>query len=604
MPRGSFLPLLFVLGLLFPAFARADTLTQSAPQPALAMHGAPKYGADFKYFDYVDPDARKGGTLKLGATGTFNSLNPFIVRGDPALGLASGYLSLIYEPLMARSWDEPFTLYGLLAETAQVPDDRSSITFNLNPAAHFSDGTPVTADDVLFSYATLRDKGRPNHRTYYKKIVKAEKIGDRSVKFTFAPNPDGSIDREMPLIMALMPVMPSHDFNETTLRIPIGSGPYKIANVDPGRSILYTRDAHYWGRDLPVMRGLYNFNIINIDYYRDDDIALEAFKAGQYDMRREGNATKWATAYDFPAVKDGRVKLETLTHHRTEPAAAFVFNTRRAPFKDPAFRAALEYTFNSGWINRNIFHGLYKRVDSFFPNSELAAPSLPEGKELALLQQYKDKLPPGIFTSPVAPRSTDGTEAAFRANLLKAENMLRDAGYVLKRDQLYVADSDTPISFEILLNDPAEEKVALIWAGALRQLGIVVRVHTADSAQFQERMAAFDYDVTSYKWPNTLSPGNEQIVFWSSAAAGQQGSRNYAGVHDPVVDALASAIPAAKSREDLVAATHALDRVLMAGHYTIPLYYIGADDVASWSYLHHPKEMPLYGMVLEAWWRQ
>jgi microcin C transport system substrate-binding protein len=349
---------------------------------------------------------------------------------------------------------------------------------------------------------------------------------------------------------------------------------------------------------------VHNFNIIIIDYYRDDGIALEAFKAGQYDMRREANATKWATAYDFPAAKDGRVKLEELTHHRTEPAYGFVFNTRKAPFKDPAFRAALEYTFDSGWINRNIFHGLYKRVDSFFPNSELAAPALPEGKELALLQPYKDKLPPDIFTTPVTPPSTDGTEASFRANLLKAKDMLQAAGYTLKYDQLYPPDASTPISFEILLGDPAEEKIALLWFRALRQLGIEARVHTVDTAQFQARMASFDYDVTTYKWVNTLSPGNEQVFFWSSAAAGQEGSRNYPGVRDPVVDALANAIPAASSREDLVAATHALDRVLMAGHYTVPFYYLGADDIASWSYLHHPAATPLYGTVIESWWRQ
>jgi microcin C transport system substrate-binding protein len=606
MPRGrSLLPLLICLALLLSCPAHADT----APQAALAMHGAPKYGTGFTHFDYVNPDAPKGGVLKLGATGTFNSLNPFIVRGDPALGLATGYLSLLYEPLMSRSWDEPFTLYGLIAETVEVPDDRSSITFNLNPAAHFSDGQPITADDVLFSYQTLRDKGRPNHRTYYKKVATAEKLSDRRIKFTFKPNMDGSIDKEMPLIMGLMPVLPAHDwkdrdFNQTTLRIPIGSGPYKIVRLDPGRSITYERDSDYWGRDLPVERGLYNFDTVHIDYYRDDGIALEAFKAGQYDLRRESNATKWTTSYDFPAVTDGRVKLEKLEHHRTEPAYGFVFNTRREPFRDPAFRAALEYSFDSGWINRNIFHGLYKRVDSFFPNSELVAPPLPEGKELTLLEPYKSQLPPEIFTTPVKPPETDGSEASLRTNLLKAEAMLRAAGYTLKDDQLYAPHSTEPVSFEILLGDPAEEKLALTWTRALKRLGVAARVHTVDASQFQARMAAFNYDVTTYKWINTLSPGNEQIFFWGSDAADQQGSRNYAGVHDPVVDALANAIPAASSRDDLVMAAHALDRVLMAGHYVVPFYYLGADDIASWAHFHHPAAMPLYGTVLETWWYQ
>ncbi len=389
----------------------------------------------------------------------------------------------------------------------------------------------------------------------------------------------------MPLIMGLMPVLPEHiwdnrDFNQTSLHIPVGSGPYKLSAFDTGHSVTYTRDPDYWGKDLAVQRGLYNFDEIRVDYYRDDNILLQAFKAGQFDLRRENDPNKWATSYDFPAAHDGRVKLEKLEHHRTEPAYGFVLNTRRDPFRDPALRAALEYTFDFGWINHNLFHDLYHRTTSFFPNSELAAPELPEGKELEILNKYRAQLPLAIFTQPVTPPSTDGSEESLRANLLKASAILREAGYELKNGSLYAPKADKPISFEILLSDPIEEKVALTWIRALKRLGIEAHVHTVDSAQYQARLSTFDYDVTATRWIKSLSPGNEQIFFWGSAAADQQGSRNYPGIKDPVVDDLANAIPAARTREELVATTHALDRVLMAGHYMIPFYYLGADNVA------------------------
>ncbi len=624
----KFLPVILLALSLHPVALHADDIVGGA---ALAMHGEPKLPTGFDHLDYVNPDAPKGGTLRLGVAGSFDSFNPFIIRGTPPLGVTTGTLSLIYEPLMARSWDEPFTLYGLIAATVDVPDDRSSITLHLNPKAHWSDGLPITADDVLFSFTTLRDQGRPNHRSYYKKVERAEKLDDHTVKFTFRRNPDGTcsgatalretetqsvsrnrdcaIDREMPLIMGLMPVLPQHDwadrdFNKTTLRVPVGSGPYKITAVDTGRSITYARDPDYWGRDLPMLRGLYNFDVIRVDFYRDDGIALQAFKANQFDWRREMDATKWATGYDVPAVADGRIKLERLPHQRTEPVNGFIFNTRRAPFRDSAFRAALEYAFDSGWIDRNLFRGQYHRAESFFPNSELAAPPLPEGREKDILETYRAKLPPEIFTTSIRLPDTDGSEESFRANLLKASAMLRDAGYVLKDDRLYAPKETQPLAFEILLSDPVEEKIALAWSRALRRLGITTRVHTVDSAQYQARLAEFDYDVTVGKWVNSLSPGNEQATYWGSSAADQKGSRNYAGVKDPVVDALITQIPAARTREDLVAAAHALDRVLLAGHYIVPFYYLGADDIAFWKQLHHPEATPLYGAVLESWWAE
>ncbi|MDP9128117.1 MAG: extracellular solute-binding protein [Pseudomonadota bacterium] len=594
--------LLLLLLLLLASSIFGSPAGAEARHEGIAMHGAPKYGDGFAHFDYVNPDAPKVGTLRLSANGTFDSLNPFIVRGQPA-----AYLTLVYESLMARSWDEPFSLYGLLAESVEVADDRSSIIFTLRPAAHWSDGVPVTADDILFSFNLLRSKGRPNHRTYYKKVIRAEKLGPRSVKFTFAAGATGAVDREMPLIMGLMPILPEHDwthrdFDRTTWQIPVGSGPYKIEKVDPGRSITYSRDKNYWGGDVPAQIGLNNFDTVHIDYYRDEGISLEAFKAGQYDLRRESNPNRWATAYDFPAARDGRVRRERLEHHRPEPIEGFVFNTRRPPFSDAALRSALEYSFDAGWINQNLFHGQYHRSDSFFPNSELAAPTLPEGRELEILGAYREQLPPEIFTAAVTPPSTDGSEAALRDNLLRATDILQKAGYVWRDGKLY-GMGDTQIAFEILLNDPLQEKVALTWTRALARLGIAARVHTVDSSQYQARLANSDFDVTVNKWINTLSPGNEQSIYWSSEAANQPGSRNYAGVRDPVVDALASAIPASTTREELVATTHALDRVLMAGHYVIPFYYLGADNFVYWAaHLHHPMPPPLCGSVQESWW--
>lgn len=603
--------ILFIAALFSLSFfsALADKAQAEVPKPqiALAMTGEPLYPPDFTHFDYTNPDAPKNGFLKLGAVGTFDSLNPFIVRGQPPFGLGSGTMSLIYESLMTRGWDEPFTLYGLIAQTVEVADDRSSIIFNLNKAAHFSDGVPLTTDDVLFSFETLRDKGRPNHRAYYKKVAFVEKLSPTRIKFVFKRDDKGAVDREMPLIIGLMPIFPKHDwqdrdFNQTTLRPPVGSGPYKITLMDVGRSITYERDPNWWARDLACMRGLYNFNKIRVDYYRDDSVSLQAFKAQQYDMRRESDPTKWATAYDFPAVTEGRVRLERLEHHRTEPAYGFIFNTRHALFADPVLRAALQYSFDFSWVNKNLFHSQYKRVTSFFPNSELAAPGLPEGKELEILNAYRAQLPADIFTTPVEPPTAEDAEQ-FRDNLLKAEAMLRDAGYKIDNDRLFTPQG-APVAFEILLNDPVEEKVALNWAHSLKRLGIIAAIRTVDSAQYQSRLAGFDYDVTINKWFNSLSPGNEQMYFWGSVAADQKGSKNYAGVKDPVVDALAASIPNAQTREDLVAATHALDRVLMQGHYMVPLYYLGADDIASWTKLHHPDTMSLYGNVMESWWGQ
>ncbi len=552
----------------------------AAPQTALAMHGVAKQAEGFTPFSYVNPNAPKGGALKLGVVGSFDSLNPFIVRGTvpqaPAFGLFSS--AAVYESLMARSWDEPFSLYGLLAQSVDVPEDRSSITFHLNPAARWSDGQSVTVDDVLFSFTTLRDQGRPNHRTYYKKVEKAEKLDGFSVKFSFKREASGMWDREMPLIMGLMPVLPAHDwadrpFNQTTLRPPVASGPYRITKVEAGRSVTLTRNPDYWGRDLPAQKGLYNFDEVRIDFYRDDSVALQAFKAGAFDVRREPDPKKWAKAYDHPAVTSGLIKMERFVHHRTEALTGLILNTRRPLLKDVALREAVGLAFDFDWINRTLFQGLYRRSTSFFPNSELAA----EGEGQQALSQ--------------------------REKLLKAAEILKQAGYVMRGESLY-APSGEAVAFDVMLSDPAEEKVALEWARGLKRLGIEARVRTVDSAQYQARLNGFDYDVTTGRWFNSLSPGNEQMFFWSCAAAKQNGSRNYAGVCDPAIDALAAAIPAARTRQALVASTRALDRALLAGHYVVPFYYLGADHLAYWQpRLAHPSITPLYGPILESWWQ-
>ncbi|HAX92324.1 MAG TPA: ABC transporter substrate-binding protein [Rhodospirillaceae bacterium] len=593
----------------FIAMAGLAAPVLAAPQSSIAMHGTPKHKDGFTHFDYVNPAAPKGGAIKLGVIGSFDSLNPFIVRGTvpqaPAFGLFAS--ASVYESLMARSWDEPFTLYALLAQTIEVPEDRSSIIFHLNPAARFSDGKPVTADDVLYSFHTLRDQGRPNHRTYYKKVDVAEKLDERSVKFTFKRQENGAWDREMPLIMGLMPVLPVHEwkdkiFNQTTLRPPIASGPYRVTKMEAGRSVTLTRNADYWGRDVPAIKGMYNFDEVRLDFYRDDSIALQAFKAGAFDLRREPDPKKWAKAYDHPAVHDGRIARGRFAHQRTEALSGFILNTRRPLFQDPALREAVSLAFDFGWINRTLFQGLYKRSTSFFPNSELASHGLPEGKEKELLKNFGDKVPSTLFTKSVTPPETDGSEEARRVQLLEAAEILKNAGYVMKGEKLLTPRGE-PVSFEVMLSDPMEEKVALEWARGLKRLGIEARVRTVDSAQYQARLNGFDYDVTTGRWFNSLSPGNEQMFFWSCAAAKQNGSRNYAGICDPVIDALASAIPAATTREGLVATTRALDRMLMAGHYVVPFYHLGADQVAYWATkLDHPATTPTYGPILESWW--
>ncbi|MBI3419891.1 MAG: ABC transporter substrate-binding protein [Proteobacteria bacterium] len=588
---------LFFILLSFPLSAEEWISTH-----AIAMHGAPKYAADFKAFDYVNADAPKTGTLRLNIVGTFDSLNPFIVKGRAVEG--TGY---VFEPLMARSQDEPFTLYPLIAEKIDVKADRSAIRFHLNPKARWQDGEPVTAGDVLFSWEVLRTKGRPNHRGYYNKVAHAEMNDAHTVTFTFKPGEDGAVDREMPLIMGLMTVLPAHffkdkNFDETTLAPMIGSGPYKMTRVEPGRSITFTRDENYWGRDLPARRGLGNFDTIRYDYYRDEDIAKESFTAHQVDARRETDPRRWAELQKIATEKPDGFKTYAFTHQRPEPVRAFIFNMRHSFFTDIRVREALNNAFDFEWMNRTLFRGEYKRTESYFPNSELAVTGLPSEKERGLLAPWRKELPAALFKKAFAlPRANGTGPGAMRDNLLHATELLQRAGYEVKNGILH-DKSGKPLSFEILLSDPQDEKIALEYTRMLQRLGIAVRVRTVDAAQFQSRLNDFDYDMILFRWVNSLSPGNEQAIYWGSKAADIKGSRNYAGIKSAAVDDLVLKITAAHTREDLVAAAHALDRVLLWNYLSVPLAYRGADLFAIWPDIGLPSNLPLYGMVVESWW--
>ncbi len=562
------------------------------------MHGAPKYGPEFSHFDYADPDARKGGRIVLSKVGTFDSLNPFIIRGVPAEGR-----NLSFESLMARSKDEPFSLYGLIAQRVDVPDDRSWVIFTLDPLARFHDGERVRVSDVIFSLNTLRDFGRPNHHYYYSQVARAEDLGAGRVKFTFkAAGAGGVIDRELPLILALMPILPEHyfagrSFDAVSLEVVPGTGPYRVSAVEPGRGITYTRDPGYWGRDLPVNRGLFNFDTVRFDYYRDDATALEAFKAGIVDMREERSPAKWASAYEGPAKREGRIAMRAVPHGRPAGMLGLVFNTRRALFADKRVRRALIRVFDFEWINRNLFHGAYLRTQSYFENSELAAPLTPGADERALFDRL-DARARGVDLAPV-PRS-DGS-GHNRAHLAQAQRLLGEAGWRLT-DGVLVDAASEPFAFEIMLADPANLRVAQQFARDLSRLGIAVTIRQVDTAQYMARSATYDYDMIVYFWGQSLSPGNEQSFYWGVASADQEGTRNYMGGRDPIIDRLITEITGAATRRALVTAARALDRVLRAGDYVIPLYHLRADRIAYWRRLRMPQVVPLEGYAVETWW--
>ncbi|NFV78650.1 extracellular solute-binding protein [Magnetospirillum aberrantis] len=575
----------------------ATTPAWGAPRHGIAMHGEPKYPAGFSHFGYVNPDAPKGGELRLADQGTFDSLNPFIAKGQTPAGLTA----LVYQSLMVANADEPFSMYGLIAESVDTPPDRSWATYVIRKEARWQDGTPITPEDVVFSLDILRGKGTPNYRFYYAGIEKAEKVGPRSVKFTFKPGDN----RELPLIIGEMPILPKHAwegraFDSTSLERPLGSGPYRVGAFEPGRYIVYERDPDYWAGNLAVQRGLYNFDRVRFDFYRDATVELEALKAGEFDFRSESEAKKWATAYDdWAALKDRRARKEWLDDSMPNGMQAFVYNLRRPLFADARVRRALAYAFDFEWTNATLFYGQYRRSDSYFAHSELAATGLPGPDELKVLEPLRDKIPPEVFTTPYQPPATDPA-TGIRPNLRVAMKLLEEAGWRVVDGKL-VKDGK-PFRFEILLVQPAFERVTLPFVRNLARLGIEARVRTVDSTQYTNRLRDFDFDMVVGSWGQSASPGNEQAMFWSSQAADQPGSRNVGGIKNPAVDTLVDLVISAPDREQLVARTRALDRVLLWNHYVIPQWYLGASRLAYWDKFGHPPEVPMKGYQLFAWW--
>jgi microcin C transport system substrate-binding protein len=571
--------------------ARAQT-----PSYGLSLFGDLKYPADFKHFDYVNPEASKGGDVKYEAIGTFDTLNPFTLKGEAAAG--SG---MIYDTLLASSADEPASAYGLIAESVAVAPDRLSALYTIRKEARFHDGTPITADDVVWTFDTLKAKGHPRYRLYYAEVLKAEKVGERGVQFTFRT----ADNRELPQIVGEMPVLSkaywsARDFEKTTLDAPLGSGAYTIASVDPGRSITYRRVADYWAKDLPVNVGRNNFDTIRYDYYRDAGVALEAFKAGQYDIRIENVAKNWAIGYDGPALQAGLIKKLEIPNKVPEGMQAFGFNLRKPLFADPRVREALGYLFDFEWANKNLFFGAYTRTESYFSNSDLAATGVPQGAELAILEKFRGQIPDWVFTRAYEAPKTDGS-GDIRDNLHKALALLTEAGWTVKGDQLVNAEGQ-PFVFEFLLVQPEFERVVLPFGQNLARLGIKMNVRTVDPAQYENRMNNFDFDMTVVSWGESLSPGNEQRDYWGSAASDDPGSSNYLGIKSKAIDQLVDQVIHAQDRASLVAATHALDRVLLSGSYVIPNWHLSYFRVATWDKFSAPSNPPPYALALDTWW--
>jgi peptide/nickel transport system substrate-binding protein len=594
------LSLAICVGLVLTGWATA-TGAAARPSHAIAMHGEPLLPRDFSALPYVNPDAPKRGRMVQGVLGTFDSLNPFVVRGLAAQSIR-GY---VVESLMARGYDEPFTLYGLLAESVETDDERSFVSFTLNPAARFSDGRPVTPEDVLFSWQLLRDKGRPNHRTYYAKVKKAEILGERTIRFDLT----GSDDRELPLILGLMPVLAKHaidpeTFEETTFEPPLGSGPYVVKDVQPGRSLTFVRNPAYWGRDLPINRGFWNFDEIRFDYYRDDNAYFEAFKKGLYDVRAELDPGRWQTGYDFPAFRDGRVIKEALPNGLPKGLSAFVFNTRRPVFSDIRVREAIGLLFDFAWVNKNFFFGLYQRSASYFEGSELSSVGRSaDARERALLAPFPGAVRPDIMNGSWAPPVSDGS-GRDRETLKTALTLFSSAGYDLHDGVLRSRRDGQQLSFEILVTSKDQERLALAFSRDLRRAGIAVRVRVVDAVQYDRRRLTYDFDMIHNRWDQSLSPGNEQHFYWSSEAAGVDGTRNYMGARSPAIDAMIAALLRARTREDFVSAVRALDRTLISGFFVVPLFHLPDQWIARWAPIERPQTTPLFGYLPETWWRK
>jgi microcin C transport system substrate-binding protein len=595
MSKSSLIALVFC-ALFLSVNAHAEDIK---PLPGIAMHGEPKYGADFKNVEYANPDAPKGGEIHLATAGTFDSLNPYIIKGVAAPGVG-----MVYQTLMSNTEDEAFSEYGLVAASIEMPEDRSWVVFNLRPEARWNDGKPVTADDVVWSFDTLMAKGHPFYRAYYANVKSAVAESPSRVKFTF--NMTGN--RELPLIMGQMPVLPKHfwegkDFAKSTLDIPLGSGPYKVKSVDAGHRISYERVKDWWAKDLPIVKGQYNFDTVIYDVYRDEQVLLQAFFSGNYDFRQENVAKNWFTQYDQPPVREGLIKKDEIHHSLPAGMQAFIFNTRRPIFQDAKVRQALGYAFDFEWSNKQFAYGTYKRTQSYFANSELASSGLPAGAELNILKKFKGQVPDEVFTKEFTLPKTSGNGQDMRQSLTTAKQLLTEAGWKIGSAGV-LEKNGQPFKFEILIESEMFERWVSPIVANLKKLGIQANLRVVDTAQYQNRMDNFDFDMTVANFGQSLSPGNEQRDFWSSAKADAKGSRNLIGIKDPVVDQLIDMIIAAPDRDQLIARTRALDRVLLWGYYVIPQWYLDYFRVAYWDKFGKPAVSPKYGLgVVDTWWQ-
>jgi microcin C transport system substrate-binding protein len=566
---------------------------------ALSIHGDVKYGSDFKHFGYVNPVAPKGGTLKLSASGTFDTLNRFILKGVPAAGLG-----LIHETLLTSSSDEAFSEYGLVAKDMVLSNDRSFIDFTLHQSARWHDGEPITADDVIWTFETLKEKGNPFYKSYYKDIKEVTSKNTHHVRFSFTDTKN----RELPLIIGQLPVLPkhywtknNHDFSKTTLSPPLGSGPYKIKDIQPGRSITYERVKDWWGKDLPVNKGRYNFDEIRFDYYRDNSVSIQAFLAGDYDARQENTAKTWATSYVSPMIKNGKIILSEIPNQLPTGMQGFIFNTRRPVFKDINVRKAVNYAFDFEWSNKQFAYDAYTRTRSYFSNSQLASSGIPKGKERDILLSFKDQLPEELFTQPFSLPRTDGS-GNNRSNLRKAIKILDSAGWKMNHNKIREKDG-VLLSFEVIVNNPAFERWFNPFVQNLKRIGVEAKLRVLDTAQYQNRLTEFDFDMTVGVFPQSNSPGNEQRDFWHSSRVNLSGSLNTIGVNDPVIDDLIEKIILSQTRDDLIANTRALDRVLLWGHYVIPNWHINVWRIAYWNKFGIPENTAPYSLgMIDTWW--
>lgn len=577
----------------------------AAPVHGIAMHGEPALPPDYKHFSYVNPDVKKGGRIAYGVVGTFDNLNPFILKSmrttargvwDPEFG------NLVYESLLQRSRDEAFTMYGLLAETVEWDDDRTFVQFNLNPKARWSDGEPVTPEDVIFTFQLLRDKGRTPFNRRLESVAKLEKVGERGVRFTF----NDKADREIPLLLALSPILPKHaidveTFDRTSLAAPLGSGPYRVTQVKPGEKVVFVRNPDYWAKDLPSKIGFDNYDEISVEYFLQDNTLFEAFKKGEIDLYQEGNPTKWARGYDFPAAVSGAVVKDAAKPKTPSGMLGFVFNTRRPVFQNRELRKALTLAFDFEWVNRSLFENAYKRTESYWQNSELSSMGVPaDAREREIVGTAISRIEPDILAGTHLLPKTDGS-GRDRKVLREAMDYFEKAGYAIKGGRMVDA-SGKPLTFEIMTQNADQEKLALAYQRFLKALGVGASIRTVDDSQYQSRSQTFDYDVIIRAFPSSLSPGVDQISYWSSITRDRQGSSNFAGLADPDVDRILEAMLNARTAEDFRSAVRLHDRMLLSGYYVVPLYHLGEQWVAHSKRIARPETVPLYGFQFPTWW--